>query len=155
MPELESPGLHVTPGTCAKGRKSWRWGANGRDHPPLKETCPSQLLLLNSAACPLRILQLIRVGSKWVLLPQDKVSALGWAFRTSRVGAGFPWWLMGKESTCQCRRLRKPQLVGPWGGKTPWRRTWQPTPVFLPGESHGQRGLEGCRPWGRKGVRHD
>ena len=30
-----------------------------------------------------------------------------------------------------------------WVGKIPWRRTWQPTPVFLPGESHGQRSLEG------------
>ena len=34
------------------------------------------------------------------------------------------------------------------GGKIPWRRKWQPTPVFLPGESHGQRSLVGCSPWG-------
>ena len=33
-----------------------------------------------------------------------------------------------------------------WVGKTPWRRAWQPTPVFLPGESHGQRSLVGYRP---------
>ena len=31
-----------------------------------------------------------------------------------------------------------------------WRRTWQPTPVFLPGESHGQRSLVGYSPWGSK-----
>ena len=31
----------------------------------------------------------------------------------------------------------------PWAGKIPWRRAWQPTPVFLPGESQGQRGLAG------------
>ena len=31
-----------------------------------------------------------------------------------------------------------------------WRRAWQPTPVFLPGESHGQRSLEGYSPWGHK-----
>ena len=37
----------------------------------------------------------------------------------------------------------------PWVGKIPWRRVWQPTPVFLPGESHGQS-LEGYSPWGRK-----
>ena len=36
------------------------------------------------------------------------------------------------------------------GGKIPWRRAWQPTPVFLPGESHGQRSLSGYSPWGRK-----
>ena len=38
----------------------------------------------------------------------------------------------------------------PWVGKTPCRKAWQPTPVFLPGESHGQRSLEGYNPWGRK-----
>ena len=35
-------------------------------------------------------------------------------------------------------------------GKVPWRRKWQPTPVFLPGESHGQKSLAGYSPWGRK-----
>ena len=35
-------------------------------------------------------------------------------------------------------------------GKIPWRREWQPTPVFLPGEFHGQRNLAGYRPWGRQ-----
>ena len=38
----------------------------------------------------------------------------------------------------------------PWVGKIPWRRDWQPPPVFLPGESHGQRGPAGYSPWGRK-----
>ena len=36
----------------------------------------------------------------------------------------------------------------PWVGRIPWRRKWQPTPVFLPGEFHGQRSLEGYSPWG-------
>ena len=36
-----------------------------------------------------------------------------------------------------------------WVRKSPWRRAWQPTLVFLPGESHGQRSLVGCHPWGR------
>ena len=36
--------------------------------------------------------------------------------------------------------------VDPWVEKIPWRRTWQPTPVFLPGESHGQRSLGGYSP---------
>ena len=38
----------------------------------------------------------------------------------------------------------------PWVGKIPWRRKWQPTPVFLPGKSHGLRSLVGCSPWGCK-----
>ena len=36
------------------------------------------------------------------------------------------------------------------GGEDLWRRVWQPTPVFLPGESHGQRRLMGYSPWGHK-----
>ena len=40
--------------------------------------------------------------------------------------------------------------VGSLVGKIPWRRKWLPTPVFLPGESHGQRSLAGCGLWGRK-----
>jgi len=42
------------------------------------------------------------------------------------------------------------RLFDSWVGKIPWRRKWQPTPVFLPGESHGQRSLAGYSPWGRK-----
>ena len=38
----------------------------------------------------------------------------------------------------------------PWVGKIPWRRKWQPTPVFLPGEFHGQRSQMGYSPWGQK-----
>ena len=49
-----------------------------------------------------------------------------------------------KESTCQCKR----HSLDPWVGRNPWRRKWQPTPVFLPEKSHGQRSLAGCSPWG-------
>ena len=40
--------------------------------------------------------------------------------------------------------------IGSLGQKIPWRRKWQPTPVFLPGKCHGQRSLEGYSPWGHK-----
>ena len=49
-----------------------------------------------------------------------------------------------------CKLLRKPIKLYSWVYYTPWRRQWQPTPVFLPGESHGQRSLVGYSPWGRK-----
>ena len=62
---------------------------------------------------------------------------------------GFPWWLSGKESSCQCRRCRRHRFDS-WEGKIPWRRKWQPAPVFLPGESHGQRSLVGCNPQGHE-----
>ena len=51
---------------------------------------------------------------------------------------GFPGGASGKELACQYSR-RKRCGFNPWVGKVPWRRAWQPTPVFLPGESHGQR----------------
>ena len=58
----------------------------------------------------------------------------------------LPRWLSSKESTCQCRRPQFDLLVG----KIPWRRKWQPAPVFLPGWSHRQRNLAGYSPWRRK-----
>ena len=62
---------------------------------------------------------------------------------------GLPSWYSGKESACQCRRCKR-RRISPWVGKIPWRRKWQPTPVFLPGEFHGQKSLAGYSPWGRK-----
>ena len=64
----------------------------------------------------------------------------------------FPGGSDGKESACQCRRHRR-RGFSHWVGKIPWRRKWQHTPVFLPGESHGQRSLAGCSLWGHKRVR--
>ena len=59
---------------------------------------------------------------------------------------GLPRWLTGKEPVCKCRRLRFDPLVR----KIPWRRKWQPAPVFLPGKSYGQMSLVGYSPWGCK-----
>ena len=56
---------------------------------------------------------------------------------------GFPGGTRAKENPCQCRR-RKRHGFSPWVGEIPWSGAWQPTPVFLPGESHGQRSLEGA-----------
>ena len=64
---------------------------------------------------------------------------------------GLPWWLSGKESTCQCRKHRSTPGSGNTG-RSPWRRRWPPTPVFLPGESCGQRSLMGYSPWCRKDL---
>ena len=61
----------------------------------------------------------------------------------------FPGGTIGKEPICQCKRCKRPGF-DPWVGKIPWRRAWQPTLVFLPGESHGQKSLAGYSPWGHK-----
>ena len=62
---------------------------------------------------------------------------------------GFPGGASGKEPDCQCGRLKRCGF-DPWVGEIPWRREWQPTPVFLPRESHGLRGLAGYIPWSYK-----
>jgi len=51
---------------------------------------------------------------------------------------GFPGGASSKESACHYSRGKRYGLSS-WLGKIPWSRPWQPTPVFLPGESHGQR----------------
>ena len=61
----------------------------------------------------------------------------------------FPRCRSGKESICPCRRCKRLGF-DPWVGKIPWGRKWQPTPVFLPGKSHGHRSLVGYSPWGCK-----
>ena len=69
--------------------------------------------------------------------------------RDSRQGKCFPGGTMVKNSPANARRARETGLI-PGLGRFPWRRKWPPTPVFLPGESHGQGSLVGFSPWGRK-----
>ena len=71
---------------------------------------------------------------------------IGWT-----ITLGLPRWLSGEEFSCQCRRFR----FNPWVMKIPWRRKWQPTPVYLPGKSLGQRSLASYSPWDHKKVRHN
>ena len=65
------------------------------------------------------------------------------------VSTGLPQWSSDKESACNTGETNRHRSDPPvW--KISWRRAWQPTPVFLPGESHGQRSLVGCIPRGQK-----
>ena len=64
---------------------------------------------------------------------------------------GFPGGSDGKETTCSSGDLGSI----PGSGISPWRREWLPSPVFLPGESHGQRSLAGYTVHGVARVRHD
>ena len=59
---------------------------------------------------------------------------------------GFLRGATGKDPACQCRR----RGFHSWVGKISWEGREQPTPAFLPGQSHGQRSLAGYSPWGRK-----
>ena len=58
----------------------------------------------------------------------------------------LPQRLIIKESVRQFRR----HWFDPWVGKIPWRREWQPTPIILPVNSHGQKSLVGYTPWDPK-----
>ena len=63
-------------------------------------------------------------------------------FSLYRLLWGFPGGASGKELTYQSRRCNKHRFDS-WIEKIPWRKAWQPTQVFLPGESHEQRSLAG------------
>ena len=87
------------------------------------------------------------------LLHQNKIkqSAFGdwikkWVNKWSWLLGDFPGGSDGKSICLQCGRPG----FDPWVEKISWRRRWQPTPVFLPGRSHGQRSLAGNSPRGRK-----
>ena len=60
---------------------------------------------------------------------------------------GFPGGAGGKEPSWECRRY-KTYRFNPQFGNIPWIREGQSTPIFLPGEIHGQRNLVGYSPWG-------
>ena len=81
---------------------------------------------------------------------KKKVIFVSWVvvFRTTLPGGAS-----GKEPACQCRRHKRCGF-NPWVGKIPWRRKWQSTLGFLPGESHGQRSLAGSIPQGCTARHH-
>ena len=76
------------------------------------------------------------------------------AFTLGDFENSLPRWLSGKELAIPFAKCGK-HGFDPWVGNIPWRRKWQPTPVFLPGEFHGQGSLAGYSPWARKRVTHD
>ena len=73
---------------------------------------------------------------------------LSWVCVLLLMSCGSGGGASGKEPTCQGKR-HNPRGFDPWVGKISRSRKWQPTSVFLPGESHGQRSLAGYSSWGR------
>ena len=98
-------------------------------HAPLQGIFPTQ----GSDQCLLHLLHW-QVGSL-LLMPPGKPRICLYVYSCW----GFPGGSVGKGSACQCRRCG----FNLWIRKISWRRASQPTPVFLPGESHGQRSLVG------------
>ena len=94
--------------------------------------------------------------------PRREVS-MGWSISWDRKSGvwqtlckfwGFPGSTSGKEPTCQCWRHKR-CWFDPWVGMIPWRSSWQPSPVFLPGESPWTEEPCGLQSIGLQRVGHD
>ena len=124
-----SPGkdMNICPRT-QKNSGSW-WGRSGRSYRLAATWChqtkPAEQWLCMRAVMPGTLHQLPLPNFTMTKFHKPGLHTKG----------GLPWWFSGKESACQRRRCE----FNPWVRKIPWRRKWQPTPVFLPGKSHGHR----------------
>ena len=76
---------------------------------------------------------------------------LKWLSSSSSVYMGLPWLLSTKNPPAV--QVTQEMEFSPWARKIPWKRAWQPIPIFLSGEFHGQRSLVGYSLWGCR-VRH-
>ena len=107
------------------------------------------LSLLHIGESPGNLVTLRIISQQWtgtifsLVTSQFRLGTIRWTHRDFLGGS------VVKESACQCWRCSRHKF-NPWIRKILWRRKWQPTPVFLPGESYGQRSLVGCSSWGCK-----
>ena len=114
----------------------------GADIPPALLHSSLKLVLWYQVYCglyqwnPMKTLGFLELGGKRIRI-SHRLEV------TEQATDWFPRWLSGKQTPCQCRR-HKGRRFDPRVGRIPWRRRWQPTPVFLSGESHGWRILAGC-----------
>ena len=144
---------HPTPVLLPGKSHGWRslvgcspWGLEGSDtteqlHFHFSLSCPGEG---NGSPLQCSCLENPRDGGAWwaavsgVAQSQTRLTRL----RSSIYTCVVPWWLRQQSICLQCGR---PEF-NPWIGKISWKRKWQPTPVFLPGKSHGQRSLVGYSP---------
>ena len=96
--------------------------------------CTSVFASIKSFSSSISLFLWKRVGSRWRLL-HERQNTRPVVNTMDSPGGGS-----GREPTCQFKR-KKRHGFSPWVRKIPWRRAWQPTPVYWPGESHGQRSL--------------
>ena len=97
-----------------------------------------------------------RDGGAWWAAVYGVAQSRTWLKRLSNSCSIVDLWasqvaLVVKNTSWQCRRHRHKNLrFHPWVRKIPWRRAWQPTPVFYPGGPHWQKSLESYSQWGHK-----
>ena len=124
-------------GKRRRGRERMRW------HHRLNNMSLSRFwaLVMNRKACHATVHEITR---SWTQL--SAWAELNW-LKPCQSLLGLPGSTSGKESTCQYRRHRRCEFHL-WVRKIPWRRKWQPTPVFLPREFHWQKSQVGYSPQG-------
>ena len=115
--------------------KSWTWLSDRTTANTHKAVLNNCLFLLKIYLC-----QHIQNSTRREILIQIKL-----LFGETERHLGFPNGTSGKGTASQCRRHKHL-----WGGRIPWRKKWQSTPVFLPGKSHGLRSQAGYSSWGHK-----
>ena len=135
---------------------SWNWWSSLARSPDARLIYESQLLSHKSAMNNWNLFScfvFLRFFKMWIILKVfiEFVTILLLLyiflfFFPKECGTGASRRLSGKETACQCWRLG----FNSWARKIPGRRRQQPTPVFLPGESHGQSSLAGYSLWGCK-----
>ena len=147
---LESTSLFLTLGNAYTSSRHVSCHCHPQSPPQQNRSNP--FIIHSHQAMYLSVLSLTTVEILFI-----PVQSWNWTFRVQgscligsflALSMGFPGGASGKDSTCQCRRCKRCRFDS-WVGKTPWRRTWQPTPIFLPRKSHGQRSLAGYSPQGR------
>ena len=89
-----------------------------------------------------------RWQGKWNKNPLLSMLAQDKYFRHLLLSNSFQWTCIDRSQYAKHSSIILANAGDPWVGKIPWRRAWQPTLVFLPGESHGQRSLVSYSPWG-------
>ena len=92
----------------------------------------------------------LNFGVRFSLFALDLPNHLSHCLVTCEEMLHFPCFSLSWVSLVAQMVKNPPAMWETWVGKIPWRRAWQPTPVLLPGESHGWRSLAGHSPWGRK-----
>ena len=113
---------------------------------PCPSLSPGEEYLLCPNSCPLCRCCYLTISLSAAMRPTKIVEL---KYLLSSPVQGFAGGTGGKEPAHQCRRYKRLRF-NPWAGNIPWRRKGQPAPVFLPGESHGQRSLAGYSPEGHK-----
>ena len=126
---------------------NWREGERGREH-----SLDDKDLDYHDEESGLRHRR--QMGRRQIRKPAPGTSlVVQWLGRSPGEGIGYPFQYAWASPVAQTVKnlpaMRRPGFHS-WVGKIPLRRAWQPTPVFLPGESHGQRSLAGYSPWGRE-----